>query len=92
MTTADLRSAANAATVACASPSCSSSGNDVLSVLGRSIPGKVLVAGAAFDFRGGETLAIVGLSGSGKTSLLRLLNRLNEPTSGTVSNSINLFT
>jgi putative ABC transport system ATP-binding protein len=52
--------------------------------LGRSIPGKVLVAGAAFDVRGGETLAIVGPSGSGKTSLLRMLNRLDEPTSGTV--------
>jgi ABC-type glutathione transport system ATPase component len=50
--------------------------------LGRSIPGKVLVAGAAFDVRGGETLAIVGPSGPGKTSLHRLLNRLDEPTSG----------
>ena len=29
-------------------------------------------------------LAITGRSGSGKTSLLRLLNRLDEPTSGTV--------
>ena len=52
--------------------------------LGRCISGKILVAGAAFDVRGGETLAIVGPSGSGKTSLLRLLNRLDEPTSGTV--------
>ena len=52
--------------------------------LGRSVPGKILVACATFDVRGGETLAIVGPSGSGKTSLLRLLNRLDEPTSGTV--------
>ena len=52
--------------------------------LGRCIPAKILIAGAAFDVRGGETLAIVGPSGSGKTSLLRLLNRLDEPTSGTV--------
>jgi putative ABC transport system ATP-binding protein len=52
--------------------------------LGRRVPGKILVAGATFDVRGGETLAIVGPSGSGKSSLLRLLNRLDEPTSGTV--------
>jgi len=52
--------------------------------LGRSVPGKVLVADATFDLYAGETLAIVGPSGSGKTSLLRLLNRLDEPTGGTV--------
>ena len=52
--------------------------------LGRSVPGKVLVTGATFEVHKGETLAIVGPSGSGKSSLLRLLNRLDEPTSGTV--------
>src|SRR5437660_2301951 len=52
--------------------------------LGRSVPGKLLVDGATFEVRKGETLAIVGPSGSGKSSLLRLMNRLDEPTSGTV--------
>jgi len=43
-----------------------------------------LIADATFDVFRGEMLAIVGPSGAGKTSLLRLLNRLDEPTSGTV--------
>lgn len=34
--------------------------------------------------RPGEILAIVGPSGAGKSSFLRLLNRLDEPTGGTV--------
>ena len=52
--------------------------------LGRVVGAKVLVAGVSFEVNRGDTLAIVGASGSGKTSLLRLLNRLDEPTSGTV--------
>jgi putative ABC transport system ATP-binding protein len=37
------------------------------------------------DVHEGEVLAIVGPSGAGKSSFLRLLNRLDEPTSGTFS-------
>jgi putative ABC transport system ATP-binding protein len=52
--------------------------------LGRTVPGKILVTAATFAVHKGETLAIFGPSGSGKSSLLRLLNRLDEPTAGTV--------
>jgi putative ABC transport system ATP-binding protein len=52
--------------------------------LGRTVKDKVLVRDITFEVRTGEILAIVGPSGSGKSSLLRLLNRLDEPSSGTV--------
>ncbi|WP_343315555.1 glycine betaine/L-proline ABC transporter ATP-binding protein ProV [Brucella sp. BE17] len=39
---------------------------------------------ATFDIYDGEVFVIMGLSGSGKSTLLRLLNRLIEPTSGSI--------
>ncbi|GER90978.1 choline transporter [Dictyobacter vulcani] len=47
-------------------------------------PDKAIVDDISLAVQKGETLAIVGPSGSGKSSFLRLLNRLDEPTSGTV--------
>jgi len=43
-----------------------------------------IVNDISLDVRRCELLGLVGASGSGKSSLLRLLNRLDEPTSGTV--------
>jgi ABC-type methionine transport system ATPase subunit len=37
------------------------------------------------DIPAGEVVALVGPSGAGKTSLIRLLNRLDDPVSGTVA-------
>src|SRR5690554_1517935 len=39
---------------------------------------------ASFEVYEGEIFVVMGLSGSGKSSLIRCLNRLNEPTSGKV--------
>lgn len=39
---------------------------------------------ASLEIRAGEIFVIMGLSGSGKSTLLRLLNRLIEPTSGSI--------
>ena len=52
--------------------------------LSRAVLGKVLVNDISVQVHQGEVLAIVGPSGAGKSSFLRLLNRLDEPTSGTV--------
>ena len=42
------------------------------------------VQDASFDIREGEIFVIMGLSGSGKSTMVRLLNRLIEPTSGMI--------
>jgi putative ABC transport system ATP-binding protein len=44
-----------------------------------------IVRGIDLTVPPGETLCVVGPSGAGKSTFLRLLNRLEEPTGGTVS-------
>ncbi|MFV1963072.1 MAG: phosphonate ABC transporter ATP-binding protein [Acidimicrobiia bacterium] len=39
----------------------------------------------SFELEQGEFLAVIGLSGSGKSTLLRCINRLIEPTEGTIT-------
>jgi D-methionine transport system ATP-binding protein len=43
-----------------------------------------LLQGISFEVFPGDRIAIVGPSGAGKTSLLRLLNRLNDPFQGNI--------
>jgi putative ABC transport system ATP-binding protein len=52
--------------------------------LTRTVSGRNIVGDVSFDVCREDILAIVGPSAAGKSSLLRLLNRLDEPTSGTV--------
>jgi putative ABC transport system ATP-binding protein len=52
--------------------------------LSRSVGEKILVQNIGVRVGASEILAVVGPSGAGKSSFLRLLNRLDEPTSGRV--------
>ena len=42
------------------------------------------VNNATFDIKAGEIFVVMGLSGSGKSTIVRMLNRLIEPTAGEV--------
>jgi osmoprotectant transport system ATP-binding protein len=46
--------------------------------------GAALVSGLSFSVAPGETLVLLGRSGSGKTTTLKLINRLLEPTEGEI--------
>jgi putative ABC transport system ATP-binding protein len=52
--------------------------------LGRHVGERWIVNDISLEVRSCELLGVVGASGSGKSSFLRLLNRLDEPSSGTV--------
>jgi putative ABC transport system ATP-binding protein len=52
--------------------------------LSRAVVGKVLLDDVSVQVPAGKVMAVVGPSGAGKSSFLRLLNRLDEPTSGTL--------
>ncbi|MGH9681271.1 MAG: ATP-binding cassette domain-containing protein, partial [Candidatus Acidiferrales bacterium] len=46
--------------------------------------GATLVSGLSFDVKRGETIVLLGRSGSGKTTTLKLVNRLLDPSEGEI--------
>lgn len=52
--------------------------------LGKVFGEQVAVEGLSFDLPAASTLALVGTSGSGKTTTLKMLNRLIEPSTGSI--------
>ncbi len=60
------------------------SGKDVLSVteLSKSYPGSQLFSGISFDIRRGERVALIGMNGTGKTTMLKIITGSVMPDSG----------
>lgn len=72
-------------------PSCVS-GNDVLSVshLGKSFPDQTLFSDVSFDIHRGEHVAVIGDNGTGKTTLLKILNHVTEADTGSFTLGANV--
>lgn len=72
-------------------PSCIS-GNDVLSVehLGKSFPSQRLFSDVSFEIKRGEHVAVIGDNGTGKTTLLKILNNVVPADSGTFTLGTNV--
>lgn len=62
------------------------SGNDVLRVsnLSKSFPGQPLFSDLNFEIRRGERVAIIGNNGTGKTTILKILNSVVAPDGGQI--------
>ncbi len=62
------------------------SGNDVLSVdgLSKSYPGQRLFGDLSFEIKRGERVALIGDNGTGKTTILKIINGMVQADGGTV--------
>lgn len=62
------------------------SGNDVLTVehLSKAFPGQTLFQDLNFEIKRGERVAIIGNNGTGKTTILKILNEVIRPDAGSL--------
>ena len=63
------------------------SGNDVLKVEGltKAFPPVQLFSGIHFEVKRGERVALIGNNGTGKTTILKIINEMVSPDAGTVT-------
>lgn len=68
------------------------SGNDVLHVegLGKSFDGVTLFTDINFDIKRGEHVAVIGDNGTGKTTLLKIINGMLAPDTGSLTLGTNV--
>lgn len=68
------------------------SGNDVLSVqaLSKHFDQEILFTDISFDIKRGDRVAIIGDNGSGKTTILKIINGLTEADSGSIKLGTNV--
>ena len=69
------------------------SGNDVMKVenLSKAYPPIQLFSDINFEVKRGERIALIGNNGTGKTTILKIINELVAPDAGTVSLGSNVF-
>jgi ATP-binding cassette subfamily F protein 3 len=71
---------------------CIRSGRDVLHVedLSMAFDGNLLFSGLSFDIRRGEHVALIGDNGTGKTTILKIINGILPPVSGIIRAGVNV--
>ncbi len=69
------------------------SGNDVMQVegLAKAYPPLQLFSNLNFEIKRGERVALIGNNGTGKTTILKIINELVAPDAGTISLGSNVF-
>ncbi len=68
------------------------SGNDVLAVehLAKAYPGQQLFSDISFEIKRGERVALIGDNGTGKTTILKIINDMIEADAGTIKLGTNV--